>query len=97
MKTPNDVHKLKEQWLIDPCWDIEETEGYEEYRDELKTWREQFEERMREAHRKHMLRNAQQFGVTLEAIAYLEKLERKIVSLERLVADLIYFNNLDRK
>lgn len=37
-KTREQVQQLKEQWLEDPCWDIEETPGFEEYRDELLTF-----------------------------------------------------------
>ncbi|SHH06236.1 hypothetical protein [Tepidibacter thalassicus] len=34
-----DVEKLKKGWLDDPCWDIEDTEGFEEYKDELLKFR----------------------------------------------------------
>lgn len=30
------VEKLKRSWLNDPCWDLEDTEGFETYRQELK-------------------------------------------------------------
>lgn len=39
-KTREEVAKLKEDWLKDAGWDIEETEGFEEYYDELKEYRE---------------------------------------------------------
>ena len=35
MKTREEVEKLKAEWLEDDSWDIEDTEGFEEYRDEL--------------------------------------------------------------
>lgn len=35
MKTREEVEALKRDWAKDPCWNIEETEGFEEYRDEL--------------------------------------------------------------
>ncbi len=38
MKTRLEVEALKENWRNDPCWDIYETEGFEEYRDELRTY-----------------------------------------------------------
>jgi len=44
MKTREEVDALKLNWQRDPIWDIEDTEGFEEYRDELiefhKTWSE---------------------------------------------------------
>ncbi|PZO26181.1 MAG: hypothetical protein DCE86_14885, partial [Flavobacteriaceae bacterium] len=39
IKTREDIDELKKQWLYDPIWDIEETEGFEEFRDELLAWR----------------------------------------------------------
>lgn len=40
MRTRAQVEHLKLDWLDDPCWDIEETEGYENYKDELRIFRE---------------------------------------------------------
>ncbi|MDB2481742.1 hypothetical protein N9W84_01085 [bacterium] len=34
-----DVEALKEQWVKDPIWDIEDTEGYEDFREELISFR----------------------------------------------------------
>jgi len=34
-KTREDVEALKWSWFRDPCWDIFDTEGFEEFRDEL--------------------------------------------------------------
>lgn len=34
-KTRKDVENLKNNWCDDPCWDIETTEGFEEYKEEL--------------------------------------------------------------
>lgn len=36
MKTRMEVEALKRNWIKDPIWDIYDTEGYEEYRDELR-------------------------------------------------------------
>lgn len=35
MKTRQEVEDLKAEWRSDPCWDIESTEGFEEYKEEL--------------------------------------------------------------
>lgn len=35
MKTPSEIADLKRQWLRDPCWVIETTEGFEEHWEEL--------------------------------------------------------------
>lgn len=36
--TARDIANLKKEWLSDPIWDIEDTEGFEEVRDELKAF-----------------------------------------------------------
>lgn len=33
------ITKLKSEWERDPTWDIEDTEGFEQYRDELRDYR----------------------------------------------------------
>ena len=43
MKTREEVEKLKQGWRKHPCWDIETTDGYEEYHDELLEYRKQCE------------------------------------------------------
>ena len=47
MKTREEVEALKRNWLEDPCWDIEDTEGFEEYAVELRgyhvEWRSRWE------------------------------------------------------
>lgn len=35
----DDIKQLKGEWLHDPCWNIEDTEGFEAYRDELLAFR----------------------------------------------------------
>ena len=35
LKTPQEIQDLKDNWLADPCWDIEDTEGFEAHREEL--------------------------------------------------------------
>lgn len=34
-RSREDIELLKKAWLKDPCWDIENTEGYEAHRNEL--------------------------------------------------------------
>lgn len=41
----DDLTKLKKAWLDDPCWDIENTEGYESHKAELLAWRKNHESR----------------------------------------------------
>jgi hypothetical protein len=34
-KIPDEIQALKDGWVKDPCWDIEDTEGFEAHHDEL--------------------------------------------------------------
>ena len=43
MKTQLEIDALKRSWQRDPCWDIEETEGFEEHKEELLTFRKETE------------------------------------------------------
>lgn len=42
-KTQQEIQALKDNWLNDPIWEIERTEGFEEYAPELKVFREEWE------------------------------------------------------
>ena len=37
-KTNEEIEALKQSWVYDPIWDLEDTEGFEEYRGELKAF-----------------------------------------------------------
>jgi len=50
MKTRDDIESLKAGWLRDPCWAIEETEGFEAHADELQAFRLETEARWKAAH-----------------------------------------------
>lgn len=53
-KTREEVEALKENWVKDPCWDIEDTEEFGDYREELLAFRKDKEviwEQQREASR----------------------------------------------
>ena len=39
MPTQDEIEKLKKNWLADPCWDIEDEDGFGEHREELLKFR----------------------------------------------------------
>ncbi len=39
MATKEEIEKLKSDWVKDPCWDIEKTEGFEDHEAELLAFR----------------------------------------------------------
>lgn len=44
-KSREDIERLKQQWLDDPCWDIENTEGFDAHREELLEFRDSVEKK----------------------------------------------------
>ncbi|NPA64479.1 MAG: hypothetical protein GXO16_05850 [Epsilonproteobacteria bacterium] len=90
MKTRRDVERLKSEWECDPIWDLEDTEGFEEYREELLAFRLQKEKEWRKERERRFLRYAKDLGLSknLELARYLEALERKIETLEEKVLEL---------
>lgn len=43
IKTPEEIQALKDNWIKDPCWDIEDTKGFAEHVEELLNFRRQTE------------------------------------------------------
>lgn len=58
MKTIGDIEQLKNDWVNDPCWDIEKTDGFEEYESYLlmfrlekeKEWQQKEQEKLQQLH-----------------------------------------------
>lgn len=84
MKTKTEVEALKREWAADPIWDIEDTEGFEEYRDELIAFREKKEKEWKEQKEKELRQYAEKLGIqdNLELVYYIRSLERRIIYLE---------------
>lgn len=74
MKTTKQIQSLKENWLNDPCWDIEETEGFEDHKDELKEYRLKCEDEQNEKYRLKLNQRALQLRISPEIV---EKIESK--------------------
>jgi len=41
IRTPEEIEALKNNWLKDPCWDIEDSGGFEAHYEELKAYHDQ--------------------------------------------------------
>ena len=86
MATQEQIEQLKANWKSDPCWDIQDTEGFEEHKAELvnfatavhKEWKRMEDERK-------AAKCAKLGGISTELLDYIEFLEFKINRLERLV------------
>lgn len=66
MPTREEVEKLKREWLQDAVWDIEDTEGFEEHKEELLAFRLETEaewESLEEEKRLNSIEQARKLGV----------------------------------
>lgn len=83
MKTREEVQWLKAQWLEDPCWDIEETEGYADYYDELSAFRQRQESKWKRLEEIRIRDKAVRLGIPgkLRLAQYVEDLEDRIEKL----------------
>ncbi len=91
MKTQEEIQYLKQNWLNDPCWDIEETEGFEEYREQLLEYRLRCEHKWEEGYKNRIAKRAAELNCSIELIVYIERLEYRLDDMERKL-DALYFN-----
>lgn len=79
-----EVEKLKQDWIRDPCWDIEDSQGFEEYYEELLLFRRAQEALWQARLNEQYQRKAQEIGCpgNLTLAAYVLRLEGRIGILE---------------
>lgn len=84
MKTREEVDELKRQWRNDPCWDLGDEDGFEEYWGELNQYRRDCEMmwKEQELRRKHLRADALGIPGNFALLAHIETLERKIKALQ---------------
>ena len=63
MKTQEEINELKRQWEQDPCWDIEDTEGFEDHARDLLAYRKQKESEWEKQKQKELEYVADSLGV----------------------------------
>jgi len=85
-----DIDMLKKGWLEDPCWDIEDTEGFEDFHEELLAFRLQQEERWKAIRHDELTEKASALGIpgNIKLARYIEKLETQIERLEERISRL---------
>lgn len=89
IKTKEEIKKLKESWLHDPCWDIEETEGFEEHRVELLKYRLTMEEKWETYSNNILIEFMSKIGTDNKKLGkYIMNMENKVEKLEDKVMEL---------
>lgn len=97
-RTSDEVEKLKQDWKSDPCWDLELTEGFEDYKEELLEFRTETEAMWTEEHNRKKTEQiarqiqlqtlkAEELGVpgNLKLAEYVLELEHRIFNLKCLI------------
>jgi len=84
--TRADVEKLKRNWAEDACWDIEDTEGFEAYRDELLAFSQQKEKEWKADRRREIKACADRHNVSIEDAEKILALEVGIENMVRSTA-----------
>lgn len=94
--TRKEVEQLKADWADDPIWDIEGTEGFEAYRDELKAFsdakRAEWDAKQEERERKSMdeiQRRADALGCSAGVMQHILTLETTVHKLQNEVRALL--------
>lgn len=92
MKTPEEIEKLKRQWLADPCWDIYSTEGFEAHRKELEEYQAEQERRWEERRQQRLQEKANKMGIpdNLTLAKYIDELEWRIKQNEEEIDKIKY-------
>jgi hypothetical protein len=84
MKTTEELQRLKDAWLYDPCWDIEESEGFEDHKEELYRFRMEIEAENKKISDEILLDRSIKLGIpgNIELVKHLERLEFEIEQLK---------------
>jgi len=90
-KTSVEIEKLKKGWKKDPCWDIEDTDGFEDHVEELLNFRRQTELEWEAEHTKRENTRAtfvrEQTGVVdadiVSALSTWNEIERMVSSQDK--------------
>lgn len=84
MATKAEIDNLKSQWEADPCWDLEETEGFEEHRHELLKHRLDMEDKWDKQEETELRSLAKVIGIdnNLKLALHIRDMSRRITALE---------------
>jgi hypothetical protein len=91
-KTPEEIEKLKQNWLQDPCWDIYGTEGFEEHVEELKKYQAEQERKWEKRSQQRLQEKANKMGIpdNLTLAYYIDQLEWRLHKAEEEIDKIKY-------
>lgn len=81
-RTEKQIQDLKDNWILDPCWDIEDTEGFEYYKEDLKIFRLEHEIQQQRNYDLRIKKLSRTYGT------HSPTLIEKLISIEKRLEDL---------
>jgi hypothetical protein len=89
-RTNEEILALKSQWTSDPCWDIEDTEGFAAHREELLAYRQAKEAEWAQERLARLEKRAAELGVpgNLSLARYVDGLEWRIEQMAESIKQL---------
>ena len=81
-KTADELIDLIQQWEADGCWDLEDTEGFEEHRKELLGYRRFWESIWRDEHAETLRELSLKYDCSRRTAEYIYKLEKRLQKIE---------------
>lgn len=94
-KTQEEIQALKDSWVKDPCWDIEDTEGFESHKEELlafhkeqrEKWDEQRKVEKKERHEKVMRETGIDDAELAQRIYTFREIEHELSMQDRYIGE----------
>ncbi len=77
-KSANEIEDLKKDWLMIGGWDIENTEGFEDHKEELLIYRGKIELLDKQNRLEDLLKKAYKLNISVEDVELSESLEYRI-------------------
>lgn len=83
--TELEIYELKCEWMDDPHWDLEETEGFEDHYEELLAFRKQCEAFWAQAAQVGVFTKMRELNCSYETAEYVIDLEQRLISFAQRV------------
>lgn len=88
MRTRKEIDDLKNDWLLDPCFDLWDTEGFEDHLDELRAFQEKQELIWHNREQERLFRLADKYGCAGNTVLA-RTIERLFDEIERLRSEIL--------
>lgn len=81
VRSMDEIETLKGQWTDDPCWDIENTPGFEAWHDELLAYSQCVEAEQKAKYTAYVGAKTAALGINATLLQYIEQLEATVKAL----------------